>query len=68
MAEEMALRCSFCGSTIECFESEPVSDKKVDDFCCESCRDISRQLRSSYLIDAASDRVDLRSLGALTKV
>jgi endogenous inhibitor of DNA gyrase (YacG/DUF329 family) len=66
MAEQMELRCSLCGSTIECVESEPVSDKKVGDFCCQNCRDISEQLRSSYLIDAASDGLDLRTLGALS--
>lgn len=68
MAEQLELRCSLCDSTIDCVESEPVSDEKVDAFCCQSCRDISKQLRSSYLIDAASDRLDLRTLGALPDV
>ena len=66
MSEQMELRCSLCGSTVECVELETVSDKKVDYFCCKSCRDISKQLKSSYLIDAASDRLDLRALVALS--
>lgn len=62
MTEEREMRCTLCSSTIECGTSEPIADKKGDLFCCECCRDVCEQLRSSYLIDAGQHGLHLRGL------
>jgi len=54
---EYVVRCRLCESPIK-------SGGKPDQFCCEGCRELFEKIRSGYVIDVSSERLDLRSLAS----
>jgi hypothetical protein len=57
MGDEFEMRCKLCGLTIKTVNT-------ADRFCCEGCWAIYERLRSGYVVDAAVEGLDLRSLAS----